>query len=57
MDLTPWLTQLRLVHVLAAFAFVLIHGASAMVAIKLRGERDRTRIQGKARGHILDYNG
>jgi len=45
MDLTPWLAQLRLVHVLAAFAFVLIHGASAMVAFKLRGERDRTRIQ------------
>lgn len=45
MDLTPWLPLLRLVHVLAAFAFVLIHGASAMVAFKLRGERDRTRIQ------------
>jgi len=44
-DLTPWLPQLRLVHVLAAFAFVLIHGASAMVAFKLRGEGDRTRIQ------------
>lgn len=45
MDLTPWLPLLRLVHVLAAFAFVLIHGASAMVVFKLRGERDRTRIQ------------
>lgn len=45
MDLTPWLPQLRLVHVLAAFAFVLVHGASAMVAFKLRGERDRARIQ------------
>lgn len=45
MDLTSWLPLLRVVHVLAAFAFVLIHGASAMVAFKLRGERDRTRIQ------------
>jgi hypothetical protein len=45
MDLTPWLPLLRLVHVLAAFAFVLVHGASAMVAFKLRGERDRTRVQ------------
>ena len=46
MDLTPWLPLLRLVHVLAAFAFALVHGASAMVGFKLRGERDRTRIQG-----------
>ncbi|MBI2762276.1 MAG: hypothetical protein HYX54_00745 [Chloroflexi bacterium] len=45
MDLTPWLPLLRLIHVLAAFGFVLVHGASAMVAFKLRGERDRTRIQ------------
>lgn len=45
MDLAPWLPLLRLVHVLAAFGFVLVHGASAMVAFKLRGERDRTRIQ------------
>lgn len=45
MDLAPYLPMLRLVHVLAAFAFVLVHGASAMVAFKLRGERDRTRIR------------
>jgi hypothetical protein len=45
MDLSPWLPLLKLVHVLAAFAFVLVHGASAMVAFKLRGERDRTRVQ------------
>lgn len=45
MDLTPWLSLLRLVHVLAAFGFVLVHGASAMVAFKLRREQDRTRIQ------------
>lgn len=45
MDLTPWLPFLKVVHVLAAFGFVLVHGASAMVAFKLRGERDRTRIQ------------
>ena len=45
MDLTAWLPLLRVVHVLAAFAFVLIHGASAMVAFKLRGERDRARMQ------------
>ncbi len=45
MDLTPVRPWLTLVHILAAFAFVFVHGASSMVAFKLRSERDRKRIQ------------
>ena len=41
MDWTPWL---RLLHVAAGFTFVLAHGVSAFTALKLRGERDTTRI-------------
>jgi hypothetical protein len=37
----PWLV---FVHVLAAFAFVLAHGASAFAAFRIRAERDRQRI-------------
>jgi len=44
MDLTPLLPALRLVHVLAVIGFVLVHGASAMVALRVRSERDPTRI-------------
>ena len=33
-----------LIHVLAAFAFVLAHGASAFVAFRLRAEREPARI-------------
>ena len=44
MDLSPYLVQLKLVHVLAVIGFVLIHGASALVALRVRRERDRTRI-------------
>jgi hypothetical protein len=32
-----------LLHVLGAFAFVLAHGVSMLVAFRLRGERDRAR--------------
>lgn len=45
MDLTwlqPWLV---LTHVLSALTFVLFHGASAMVAFRLRSERDPARIR------------
>jgi hypothetical protein len=45
MDLSPLRPWLTLVHVLGVLAFVLLHGASAAVAFKLRGERDRVRIQ------------
>jgi hypothetical protein len=45
MDLAPYLVWLKLVHVLGALALLLAHGASAAVALKLRGERDRTRIE------------
>jgi len=44
MDLTPFLPPLKLVHVLAAFAFLLAHGTSAAVSLRLRRERDRARI-------------
>jgi hypothetical protein len=40
--LRPWLI---LVHVLAVLGFVLVHGASASVAFKLRGERDPVRVR------------
>jgi len=34
-----------LLHVIAAFAFALAHGVSAGVALKLRGERELSRVQ------------
>jgi hypothetical protein len=48
-SLRPWI---NVVHVVAVLAFVLAHGASAAVAFKLRGERDRTRIAA-----LLDLSG
>jgi hypothetical protein len=51
MDLAPLLPWLKLVHVLGALALVLVHGASAAVAFKLRGERDRVRI-----GALIDLS-
>ena len=44
MDLGPYVIWLKLIHVLAALALVLAHGASAAVLFKLRSERDRVRI-------------
>ena len=41
MDLAPLLPQLKLIHVLAALAFVLAHGTSAAVSLRLRRLRDR----------------
>jgi hypothetical protein len=51
MDLAPFLVWLKLVHVLGALGLVLVHGASAAVAFKLRGERDRVRI-----GALIDLS-
>lgn len=48
MELYPWLVFL---HVVGGFAFVLAHGASAVVSLKLRGEHDPTRI-----GALLDVS-
>ena len=45
MDLAPWLPWINLIHVLAAFAFVFVHGTSGLLAIRVRGERDRERIR------------
>ncbi len=45
MDLSPLRPWLTLVHVLAVLAFVLIHGASAMVSFRLRAEHDPVRIR------------
>lgn len=39
-----WLPWLVLIHALGAFGFVLAHGVSAHVAIRLRGEREPARI-------------
>ena len=51
MDLGPTLPWLNLVHVLAAMAFILVHGVSGLIALRLRGERDRTRI-----ATLLDFS-
>jgi hypothetical protein len=45
MDLAPFLPWLKLLHILGALGLLLAHGASAAVSFKLRGERDRMRIQ------------
>jgi hypothetical protein len=45
MDLGPLQGSLNLIHVLAVMAFILTHGVSGLVALKLRRERDRVRIQ------------
>jgi hypothetical protein len=40
-----WQQVLLFVHLVGAFAFVLGHGASAMVAMRLREERDPERVR------------
>jgi hypothetical protein len=40
--LRPWLTFL---HVAGVLVFVLFHGASAVVALRLRSERDPARVR------------
>lgn len=42
MNWYPWLV---LAHVLGAFTFVFAHGVSAHAAFRLRGERDRARVE------------
>jgi hypothetical protein len=42
----------KVLHVLAVLGFVLYHGVSIMVAIRLRKERDRTRI-----AELLQFSG
>jgi hypothetical protein len=44
MDLTPYYTWIVFVHVLAAFAFVLVHGVSVVVLFRIRAERDRAKL-------------
>jgi len=44
MDLAPFRPWLVLAHVLAAFAFLAIHGVSMGVWWRLRTERERTRV-------------
>ena len=41
-----------LLHVLGAFAFVMAHGVSMVIAFQLRGERDRVR-----QAHLLELSG
>jgi hypothetical protein len=45
MDLTALRPWLIFVHVLSVLAFVLLHGASASVAFRLRSEREPARIR------------
>lgn len=49
MEWYPWLV---LIHILGAFGFVLAHGVSAHVAIRLRSERDPGRVTA-----LLDLSG
>jgi hypothetical protein len=44
MDLAPYLPALKYIHVLAALGFLLAHGTSAAVSMRLRNERDRSRM-------------
>ena len=46
MDLGPLLPWFNLVHVLSAMAFILIHGFSGLIALRVRAERDRSRLTG-----------
>jgi hypothetical protein len=41
MDWQPWL---KLLHVTAGFTFAMAHGVSAFTVLKLRGERDPSRV-------------
>jgi hypothetical protein len=43
-DLAPLLPWLNLIHVLAVMAFILVHGVSGLLSLRIRGERDRARI-------------
>lgn len=47
-----WYPILVLIHVLGAFGFVLGHGVSVHVAVRLRSERDPARV-----GAMLDLSG
>src|SRR5688500_3700605 len=47
-----WTRPLALLHVLSAFAFVLLHGPTAFVAWRLRTERDPARVAA-----LLDLSG
>jgi hypothetical protein len=40
-DWYPWI---KLLHVLGAFGFVLAHGASALAAVRIRSEREPSRV-------------
>src|SRR5947209_8133958 len=45
MDLGPYRSWLLLLHILAVFWFLMLHGISAGVTFRIRGERDRSRLQ------------
>jgi len=44
-DLGAYQSWFNLIHVLAVMAFILTHGLSGLMALRIRGERDRARIQ------------
>ena len=49
MDWYPWI---KLLHVVGSFGFVLAHGASAFAAIRIRSEREPSRVAA-----LLDVSG
>lgn len=49
MDWYPWI---KLLHVVGAFGFVLAHGASAFAALRIRDEREPSRVAA-----LLDLSG
>jgi uncharacterized membrane protein len=52
MDLTPYVSWIRFLHVLGAFMFVAGHGVSMFVVFQVRRERDRARL-----ATLLDLSG
>jgi hypothetical protein len=44
MDLTPYLPWLKFIHIAGAIAFVAGHGVSMFMALRLRSEREPTRM-------------
>ena len=50
--MSPMYGFVVLLHVLGAFAFVMAHGVSMLIAFRLRGERDRAR-----QAHLLELSG
>jgi hypothetical protein len=44
-DLTAFMPLLKYVHIMGVIAFALVHGVSALVSLRVRGERNRERLR------------